>query len=137
MNAGASYLGVILAPSPRQLTVRDATALVTSTRGAPVHWVGVFAEPDLGGIVAAVSVIGLDVVQLHVSVTPDFVRDVTRETGARVWCVGRVDADRVEGVDQAGGLDGIDAVLFDAARAGRSGGLGVTFDWHGTRAATP
>lgn len=135
MNAGAAYLGVILAPSPRRLTVRDATALVTSTRGAPVHWVGVFAEPDLGGIVAAVSVIGLDVVQLHVSVTPDFVRDVTRETGARVWCVGRVDADRVEGVDQAGGLDGIDAVLFDAARAGRSGGLGVTFDWHGTRAA--
>lgn len=135
MDAGASYLGVILAPSPRRLSVREATAVVTSTRGAPVHWVGVFTEADLGGIAAAVSVIGLDVVQLHMSVTPAFARDVTRETGARVWCVGRVGGDRVEGVDQEGGMDGIDAVLFDAAHAGRSGGLGVTFDWRGARTA--
>lgn len=135
MDAGASYLGVILAPSPRRLSVREATAVVTSTRGAPVHWVGVFTEADLGGIAAAVSVIGLDVVQLHMSVTPAFARDVTRETGARVWCVGRVGGERVEGVDHEGGIDGIDAVLFDAAHAGRSGGLGITFDWRGARTA--
>jgi phosphoribosylanthranilate isomerase len=133
VSAGASYLGVVLGPSPRRLTVRQAEAVVTSTRGVPVHWVGVFTEANLSEIAAAVSAIGLDIVQLHTSVTPEFVRDVTRETGARVWSVGRVTEDRVEGLDQLGGVEGIEAVLFDASRAGRSGGLGVTFDWRRAR----
>jgi len=129
MAAGADYLGVVLGPSPRRLTVTQATSVVTSTRGVPVLWVGVFIEPDLGGISAAVRTIGLDVVQLHVPVPTGFARDVTRETGARVWCVGQVIEGEVTGLEGHGGDEALDAVVFDASRAGRSGGLGVTFDW--------
>lgn len=134
VSAGADYLGVVLGPSPRRLTVGQATSVVTSTQGVPVLWVGVFTEADLAGIVAAVSVIGLDVVQMHVPVSPGFARDVTRETGARVWCVGHIMGDQVSGLAAEGFADGFDVALFDASREGRSGGLGVTFDWHGARA---
>jgi phosphoribosylanthranilate isomerase len=132
ISAGADYLGVVLGPSPRQVTVTQATLVVTSTQGAPVLWVGVFTDPDLGGIAAAVRAIGLDVVQLHVPVAAGFARDVTRETGARVWCVGQVIGGEVTGLEGQG--DGaFDAVVFDASKDGRSGGLGVTFDWQRAR----
>jgi phosphoribosylanthranilate isomerase len=132
--AGADYLGLVLAPSPRQLSVSQAVSVVTSTKGADIPWVGVFTTADLGTIAGAVSTIGLDVVQLHGPVTADFVRDVTRETGARVWCVGQVDDNRVEELDEHA-VAAVETLLFDALKGGRSGGQGVRFDWHGARPA--
>ena len=127
-EAGAAYLGVVLAPSPRQLSVAQAASLVTSTRGTRVPWVGVFTSSDLDTIAAAVRDIGLSVVQLHSRVPGHFIDDVTRETGARVWCVGQVEGSVVDEIDmEAAGR--AETLLFDAAREGRSGGLGVSFDW--------
>lgn len=134
LAAGAEYLGVVLAPSPRRVTVTHAASLVTSTRGGRVSWVGVFTEADLASIARAVSAIGLDVVQLHVPAPATFARDVIRETGARVWRVAQVEGDLVERVDRDA-TDAVEALLFDAARDGRSGGLGVPFDWSRARPA--
>ena len=128
VEAGAAYLGVVLAPSPRQVSVAVAASLVTSLRGTRVPWVGVFTEPDLGTIAAAVEAIGLSVVQLHTMVADDFIDDLTRVTGARVWCVGQVDGSAVQAIDGAA-AGGVETLLFDAVSQGRSGGLGVSFDW--------
>ena len=128
VEAGAAYLGVVLAPSPRQVSVAQAASLVTSTRGTRVPWVGVFTSADLETIAAAVGEIGLSVVQLHRRVPDDFIDDVTRETGARVWCVGQIDGSVVEAIE-ADAAGRVETLLFDAAREGRSGGMGVTFDW--------
>src|SRR5688500_15045164 len=88
LGAGVDYLGLVLAPSPRRVSVRQAVSIVTSVGGGRVPWVGVFTDADLRTIGPAVSTIGLDVVQLHVPVSAAFARAVTRETGARVWCLG-------------------------------------------------
>ena len=134
LDAGADYLGFVLAPSPRRVSVGQAVSIVTSVGGGRVPWVGVFTDADLGTIGPAVSTIGLDVVQLHVPVSAAFARDVTRETGARVWCVGRVENGQVLEIDEDADA-AVEALLFDASKDGQSGGLGVRFNWNGARPA--
>jgi phosphoribosylanthranilate isomerase len=134
LDAGADYLGLVLAPSPRRVSVRQAASIVTSVGGGRVKWVGVFTDADLGMIGPAVGTIGLDVVQLHVPVSAAFARDVTRETGARVWCVGRVENGQVLEIDEDAGA-AVEALLFDASKDGKSGGQGVRFNWNGARPA--
>lgn len=134
LDAGADYLGLVLAPSSRQVTVEQAASIVTSTRGGRVPWVGVFTDADLGTIGRAVSAIGLNVVQLHVPVSAAFARDLTRETGARVWCLGRVENGQVQEIDEDAD-SAVEALLFDAAKDGKSGGQGLRFNWNGARPA--
>lgn len=128
LDLGADYLGLILAPSRRRVSVTQASELVTFTGSERVPWVGVFTEADVHYVTAAVRTIGLRVVQMHVSVPAGFARKIVEATGARVWCVAGVGEGRVE----APGPDaviGVETLLFDAVREGRSGGLGKVFDW--------
>jgi phosphoribosylanthranilate isomerase len=60
---GADYLGVIFAPSPRQVTVEQATAIRGAAPGASL--VGVFAGASGDEIAAVARGAGLDMIQLH------------------------------------------------------------------------
>lgn len=136
---GAWAVGLIFAPSPRQVTPERARDLVTELREAhpagegPLA-VGVFqdAPPEL--IARVVCDVGLDAVQLHGEESPYQVQricsaaeqalvikviSVEHGTAAVASIVARVQAVAAH----------VDAVLLDSRVRDRVGGTGVNFKW--------
>ena len=68
--AGADAIGVIFAPSPRQVTLAQA-ATVLAAVPPPVARVGVFVNASAGEVAAAVSACGLTAVQFSGSESPE------------------------------------------------------------------
>ncbi len=124
-RAGADAVGLIFAPSPRRIDLWQATAIERVLSPWIVR-VGVFVDAGLAAMDRAIAAARLDVLQLHGSETPEFVRKVREEFGLRI----------VKSVRVGDGLDlvrldeyEVDAFLFDTYVPGRAGGTGKTFDW--------
>lgn len=82
LGAGADILGLILAESPRRVAPelgRDIRAALPDARLC-----GVFVDPDLPELEAAVSAMDLDLIQLHGAESPEFVREVRDRLGRPV-----------------------------------------------------
>ena len=124
---GASWIGFMFAPSPRQVTLAAAQTLLTSVgRAVPV---AVLIDPP-DEEVRAVTGLGFPVLQLHGGETPDRVAQIKAMTRAQVW--------KVLGVREAGDLaradefGAADRLLLDAAPPvddAQKGGHGAAFDW--------
>lgn len=148
-NAGADYLGVILASGPRLLDVPRARAVfgVRDHDGGPIRHasvrsengrvdarrVAVFGAQSADQIVDLVQQLELDVAQLHGDVTVHDVHHIVRSTGRAVWPVLRVEGtelprDAVALAEAAGWL------VLDAKVIGQLGGTGVALDWSGLAA---
>ncbi len=153
---GARYLGVVFAPSPRQLTVAQAVSLFESLEtpapgggvmaertarenavdaGLPYsrpQRVGVFAELEVSRIVTMSNTLRLDVIQLHDAGDSSRVQALRDATNARIWTVLHVgDGGIVEEQLAAARLG--DAILVEAKVDGQLGGTGRTFDWAAVR----
>ena len=122
-RAGADIIGMIFAESPRRITPRRAAAIVRALRSSTLK-AGVFADEPAARVNALVKKLKLDIVQLHGSETPAYIR---RIKGARV-----IKAIRVRNAAQVrrearkyAGI--VYALLFDTYRAGKKGGTGKTF----------
>lgn len=125
---GATYAGVVLARSLRQVSARDAREIFS---GAPnLTRVGVFRHGDVRSILDETAAAGLHVIQLHGDFAAAEIATLRDGFGGEIWRVLPVDS-RLPAVPQMGTcmLDGIDAVLLDTSVSGNSGGTGVTFDW--------
>ena len=125
--AGAWAVGVVLADGPRRVDVPTA-ARVLEDVGDGAARVGVFVDPTLDALRAAVEGCGLTHVQLHGSALS--AADVRAALGCAV----------VRGVRFRGAADvGTDAdiTLYDAAVPGMHGGTGVRLDWDALAAAAP
>lgn len=137
---GVDAVGFVFAPSKRRISAEQVEAL-TCALPACVEKVGVFAGADSGEIAACVAHAGLTVVQLHGPFDVATVRELAANFAGSLKIIQTV-AYAVDATDR----DGTDrrfeetlrvvfeepavwAVLIDAAMAGASGGLGVTFDW--------
>ncbi|MDI4645499.1 phosphoribosylanthranilate isomerase [Cohnella sp. F6_2S_P_1] len=141
------YIGFIFAPkSRRYVTPELAGELIRASResrmagGRPPLAVGVFVDPSLETLEAALAAAPLDVVQLHgKGETPEFCREVGRRFNVEVWR-----ALSADGEDEASGAFGaeggttergparlavyagtVSAVLIDTA----GGGTGRAFPW--------
>lgn len=124
---GASWIGFMFAPSPRQVTLAAAQTLLTSVgRAVPV---AVLIDPP-DEEVRAVTGLGFQVLQLHGGESPDRVARIKAMTRAQVW--------KVLGVREAGDLaradefGAADRLLLDAAPPvgdAQKGGHGAAFDW--------
>ncbi|EUJ39183.1 phosphoribosylanthranilate isomerase [Brochothrix campestris] len=68
-KAGADYIGFVLTPSKRQVSLAQAANLRKMAGNAKV--VGVFLEPTAVFIQEAIAVIGLDFVQIHGALPSD------------------------------------------------------------------
>lgn len=127
-QAGAQFLGAILASGPRLLTP-DRAREVLGPRRPSIQRVGVFGEQREDELLAIAERIDLDVLQLHGA------RDeaaVTRimSSGRTVWPVVRIAGATLPA--EAPILAAITGhLVIDALVIGQLGGTGVSLDWSG------
>ncbi len=125
VDAGAEYLGFVLAPGRRQVSPDAVREIVTELGPSRARYVGVFvnADPDEARRVAIYA--GLDVVQLSGSESPDHVVRV----GVPAFKVVHVrpEADLQAEVERYAGV--AEMVMLDTYRATAAGGTGEAFDW--------
>ncbi len=126
---GASYIGVILTSSPRQVTPSRAAQLFEVLDGTSVRRVGVFGDEPADDIARAATLASLDVIQLHgrgdVAGTFEALRGLS---GAECWRVVRVGPTGLTDADRAA-FTGSDGILLDTMSSASLGGTGEAFDW--------
>ncbi|MDZ7673602.1 MAG: phosphoribosylanthranilate isomerase [Acidimicrobiales bacterium] len=118
-EAGADAIGMILAPSRRQVGVGQARAIVAAVPPS-VLTVGVFRDHSAREVIETVEAVGLRAVQLHGAEPPA----ISRQVHATVPVVIRamaVDDPQLPAVDE----HAADVVLVDAPVPGG----GEVFDW--------
>ena len=108
IELGASAIGLIFAPSKREVTIAQAVDLVRTLRGR-VEVVGVFKE--LQSVRAVHEAVGLDRAQIHVPGDPGVGLPVLR-------------ALRPADLGRAGDVPTHEWILIDGSE-----GRGLTFDW--------
>jgi phosphoribosylanthranilate isomerase len=124
VELGAWALGFILWPaSPRAADPAVAAGIAARHRRG-VETVGVFVDPALDEVTAAVDALGLSAVQLHGSVGAAFCDAVRQRTGATVIRAFRIAA--AADVQDADRFRGVDLHLYDTRLVG---GTGETWDW--------
>ena len=133
-RAGASYLGVIFADSPRRLTTDAARGVLDAgSMGAGAgraRRVGVFG-PMRGTEVARMAAEAeLDIVQLHGDPEVADVEEVRSHFGGGIWAVLRLDG-RSLPVGAAALAAAADGIVIDAKAPGALGGTGRALDWRG------
>jgi len=126
-SLGASYVGVIFAGGPRQLTPERAADVLRDLPSG-VRRVGVFADQDASTIARIALLVGLDVVQLHGGADVERGRAVRRVFSGDVWAVLRVQGSTLPPNTRQLFADA-DALLVDACVPGALGGTGMTLPW--------
>lgn len=129
----ASHVGLVFyPPSPRAVSPGEAMAL-SAVVPERVQKVGLFVDPEDDQIDKTLSVVKLNMLQLHGDETPDRVRDLKARTGKKVMKVIKVsepeDLVRAEAYVRIA-----DALMFDAKppkgmKDVLPGGNAVSFDW--------
>ena len=124
--AGTDYVGfVFFERSPRFVTPNQAAALTARHTGGPLR-AGLFVEPNLPEIAAALTVVDLDILQIYGSA--DLCRQIRAEFGVKVWRgIGVATASDLPEGDE--GLDGFVIEAKAPRGATRPGGNGVTMPW--------
>ncbi|HSQ21420.1 MAG TPA: phosphoribosylanthranilate isomerase [Coriobacteriia bacterium] len=122
--AGADALGVVLAPSRRQVTLDQAAAVFADVPPL-VARIGVFVDARADDVWEAVARLGLSAVQYHGAEAPET---------CEVAPVPVIKALRVgPGFDASAAdayRDVVSALLLDTLVPGEQGGTGVAFDWN-------
>lgn len=114
IEADADFIGFVFAPSRRQVTADQASALVEGLT-TKVKKIGVFVSPDKEELEEAISKVGLDLIQIH----GDYDEKVCLSFSLPVIRAISVKEGRVPTLEKA------DYYLFDAPVSG----AGETFDW--------
>ncbi len=118
---GADAIGLVFAPSRRQVSVEAARAIADA---APpfLTKVGVFVDEDPARVDAIAAACGLDVVQLHGHESPQVCAGSRRPV---VKAIRVADASSLEQI----GAYRVAAFLLDSDVPGVAGGSGRSFDW--------
>lgn len=130
-QAGARWLGVILAPGYRRsVTADDARVILRSFQARRV---GVFVDADELILRSVAEAAEVDVLQLHGDEPPELAARM-RAAGWEVWKAVRArDADDFSAA-VARYAGSVDALLVDGYSPDSRGGAGVRFDWEAVAA---
>ena len=134
VDAKPDYMGLVFAPSKRQVTVEQAKILIEELHKQCInHYdtkvvktVGVFVNETLDNLVRIVDTANLDAVQLHGDEDEAFIQSLKERTNVEVWKAIqiRTAADTEKWIDSSA-----DMLLFDAYHKDERGGTGEVFDW--------
>jgi phosphoribosylanthranilate isomerase len=121
--AGADAIGVIFAPSPRQVTIAQAAAVLAAVP-PPVARVGVFVNASAEEVASAVSACRLTAVQFSGSESPEDCDTVP------VPVIKMVPIGMDFGLEGAEPYrDHVAALLLDTYAADKAGGTSQAFEW--------
>jgi phosphoribosylanthranilate isomerase len=127
-DAGADWVGVILAPDRRRTrTITEAAAIFAASTARRV---GVFVDPPVQRVIDAVRELSLDAVQLHGDESIDQIHRIRDGVACEIWKAIRVkdEAELTRGVGLYRGH--VAAILLDGWSPEAHGGAGVRFDWN-------
>ncbi|CAB1274157.1 Indole-3-glycerol phosphate synthase [Veillonella parvula] len=147
VEAKPDYMGLVFAPSKRQVTVDQAKTLVEElhkqyanryNRDAEqcsnqilihqefIKTVGIFVNETLDNLVTIATEVNLDAVQLHGDEDEAFIQSLKERTNVEVWKAVQIRsaADAEAWIDSRA-----DMLLFDAYHKDERGGMGEVFDW--------
>jgi phosphoribosylanthranilate isomerase len=127
--AGADFLGLVFAHSPRRVTVELARHIVAAVPEA--RWVGIFVGSAPVEVLAAAAAVPFGIAQLHGEEEPAAAGSV-RAAGIRVWKAVPLDARPDWAMVEerlASFVPCVDGILLDRRVDGRAGGGGVPFEW--------
>jgi phosphoribosylanthranilate isomerase len=127
VNAGARYVGAILAGGPRLVTPANART-VFDAAGTAIRVVVVGHEP-VDDIVRHAMEAGADIVQLHGDPSPRMVLDLRERWPGGIWAALRVPPQSFDAERATGLFTVADGVVLDAYVHGALGGTGVAIDW--------
>jgi phosphoribosylanthranilate isomerase len=124
VELGASALGFIFAPSPRQMTPQKVRKIVGAIPPF-VKTVGVFVNEEISAIREVMQHCGLDLVQLHGDESPDLCAELMPYAIKAL----RVKDESCLRTSRA--YHGkVRALLLDTYAREKAGGTGKTFDWN-------
>ena len=141
VEAKPDYMGLVFAPSKRQVTVDQAKTLVEELhkecalkygsdtehdKNDTIKTVGVFVNETVYNLVTIANEANLDAVQLHGDEDEAFIQSLKERTNVEVWKAVQIRsaADVEEWIDSSA-----DMLLFDAYHKDERGGTGEVFDW--------
>ena len=145
VEAQPDYMGLVFAPSKRQVTVDQAKILVSELHKQyanrynrnVIQWsndvvqefiktVGIFVNETLDNLVTIATEVNLDAVQLHGDEDEAFIQSLKERTNVEVWKAVQIRsaADAEAWIDSSA-----DMILFDAYHKDERGGTGEVFDW--------
>ena len=134
VEAKPDYMGLVFAPSKRQVIVEKAKTLVEAlhkqckeqNNTVSIKTVGVFVNETLDNLVTIAREANLDAVQLHGDEDEAFIQSLKERTNVEVWKAIQIRsaADAEAWIDSSA-----DMLLFDAYHKDERGGTGDVFDW--------
>ena len=141
VEAKPNYMGLVFAPSKRQVTVDQAKTLVEELhkgcakkygsdteqdKDDTIKTVGVFVNETVDNLVTIANEVNLDAVQLHGDEDETFIQSLKERTNVEVWKAVQIRS----AVDAEAWIDSsADMLLFDAYHKDERGGTGEVFDW--------
>ena len=127
VDAKPDYMGLVFAPSKRQVTVEQAKTLVDELhKQYEIKTVGVFVNETVENLIKIAEEVKLDVIQLHGDEDETFIQSLKECTNVEVWKAVQVRsaAEAEKWIDSSA-----DMLLFDAYHKDERGGTGEVFDW--------
>ena len=134
IDAKPDYMGLVFAPSKRQVTVDQAKTLVEELHkqyavrynSETIKTVGVFVNETVENLLKIAEEVKLDVIQLHGDEDESFIQILKEQSNVEVWKAIQVRsaADAEKWIDSSA-----DMLLFDAYHKDERGGTGEVFDW--------
>lgn len=134
VEANPDYMGLVFAPSKRQVTVEQAKILVEELHkqyavrynSETIKTVGVFVNETIENLLKIAEEVKLDVIQLHGDEDESFIQILKEQSNVEVWKAVQVRsaADAEKWIDSSA-----DMLLFDAYHKDERGGTGEVFDW--------
>lgn len=134
VQAGATMLGTVFAPSRRQLTIDAARVVADAARDratTAITIVGVFVDASPAEVNRIVEAVGLDAVQLHGNESPALLAAISAPVIKAIRPRPAASADTVQ--RQIASFLGVPnepfAFLLDGFSDTAAGGVGVSADW--------
>jgi len=140
IEAGSNFIGLVFAPSPRQVTPAQAGEIVSAVKkcSQATAVVGVFVNMPASEVNRIASSCHLDWVQLSGDESWEYCRQITKPLIKTVRIKPRQRPEEI-GEDLATGVRALSSqrcvYLLDSQVKGKYGGTGMTFDWSLARPA--